>query len=91
MEIGIFQRVLGKIEIQTWMMYFKGTVNNKGVGIGVILISPEGKVIPIVKRLEFKVTNNQAEYEACIFELEALQNMEAGEIIVYRDSMLVIK
>ena len=81
---------LGAIEIQTWTMYFNRAVNSRGVGIGVILISPEGQMIPMAKKLEFEVTNNQIEYEACIFELEALQNIEAKEVIVYRDSMLVV-
>ena len=56
-----------------------------------ILISPEGEMIPMAKRLEFEVTNNQAEYEACIFGLEALRSVGAGEITVYGDSMLVVK
>ena len=63
---------LGAIKIQTWTIYFDDAVNSRGVGIGVILISLEGEMIPMVKRLEFKVTNNQAEYEAYIFRLEAL-------------------
>ena len=68
---------LGVIEIQTWTMYFDGAVNSRGVGIGVILISPEGEIVLMAKRLEFKVNNNQAEYEAYIFGLEALQNASA--------------
>ena len=48
-------------------------------------------MIPIAKRLKFKVTNNQAEYEACIFGLKALRSMGAEEVTVYRDSMLVVK
>ena len=48
-------------------------------------------MIPMVKRLEFEVTNNQAEYEACIFELEALRNLGADKVMIYRDSMLVVK
>ena len=82
---------LGLIEVQTWKMYFDGAFNNRGAGIGVILISPEGETILMAKRLEFKVTNNQAEYEACIFGLEALWSAGAGEITVYGDSMLVVK
>ena len=82
---------LGLIEVQTWTMYFDGAVNNRGAGIGVILISPEGETIPMAKRLEFEVTNNQAEYEACIFGLEALRSAGAGEITVYGDSILVVK
>ena len=82
---------LGLIEVQTWIMYFDGAVNNRGASIGVILISPEGEIIPMAKSLEFEVTNNQAEYEACMFGLEALRSAVAGEITVYGDSMLVIK
>ena len=82
---------LGLIEVQTWTMYFDGAVNNKGAGIDVILISPEGETIPMAKRLEFEVTNNQLEYKACIFGLEALWSAGAGEITMYGDSMLVVK
>ena len=82
---------LGAIEVQGWRMYFDRAVNNKGAGVKVILITPEGEMIPMEKRLEFEVTNNQAEYEACIFRLEALRNVGAEEITVYRDSMLVVK
>ena len=46
-------------------------MNNKGVGLGVILVTPEGQTIPIAKKLDFKVTNNMAEYEACIYGVEA--------------------
>ena len=53
-------------------MYFDGAVNNRGAGICVILISLEGETILMAKRLEFEVTNNQAEYETWIFGLEAL-------------------
>ena len=71
-ELEFSDEHLRLIEFQTWTMYFEGAVNNRRAGIGVIFISPEGEVIPIAKRLECEVTNNQAKYEACIFELEAL-------------------
>ena len=48
-------------------------------------------MIPMAKKLEFEVTNNQAEYEACIFGLESLRDMGAEQVTVYGDSMLVIK
>ena len=73
-------------------MHFDEVVNNnRGAGIGIIVIMLEGKMIPMAKRLEFKVTNNQAEYEACIFNLEALHSVGAETITVYGDSMLVVK
>ena len=48
-------------------------------------------MIPMEKRLEFEIINNQAKYEACIFGLEALRSMGAEEITVYGDSILVIR
>ena len=40
-------------------MYFDGAVNNNRVGIGIIFITPEGEMIPIAKRLEFKVISSR--------------------------------
>ena len=57
-ELKFSDEHLGAIKIQTLTMYFDGAVNSRGVGIGVILISPEGEMIPMTKRLEFEVTNN---------------------------------
>ena len=90
-ELEFPDKNLGAIEVQGWKVHFDGAVNSRGAGIGIILITPEGEMIPMVKRLEFEFTNNQAEYEACIFGLEALRNVGAKEVTVYRDSMLVIK
>ena len=89
-ELEFLDEHLGAIEIQRWKMYFDGAINNRGASIGVILVTPEGEMIPMAKRLEYEVTNNQAEYEACIFGLEALRSVGAEEVTVYGDSMLVI-
>ena len=43
------------IEVQGWHMYFDGAVNQFGVGVKIILLTPEGKVVPIAKKLAFKV------------------------------------
>ena len=90
-ELEFLDEYLGAIEVQGWKMHFDGAINNRGAGIGIILITPEGEMIPMAKRLEFGVTNNQAEYEACIFGLEALRSAGAENIAVYGDSMLVVK
>ncbi|XP_058192083.1 uncharacterized protein LOC131309472 [Rhododendron vialii] len=44
-----------------WKLYFDGAANQKGFGIGVLLIAPDGSHIPLVFKLNFEVTNNQAE------------------------------
>ena len=53
-------------------MYFDRAINQYGNGIGILLITPEGFHIPLAIKLHFEVTNNMAEYEACIVEMEAL-------------------
>ena len=88
-ELEFPDEYLGAIEIQGWRMYFDGAVNSRGAGVGVILITPDGEMIPMAKKLDFEVTNNQAKYEACTFGLEALRNVGAENVTVYGDSMLV--
>ena len=78
------------IEVQEWRMYFDGAVNQFGAGIGIILLTPEGEIVPIAKKLAFKVMNNEAEYEACILGMEALIALGITEVEIFGDSMLVI-
>ena len=53
-------------------------------------MTPEGETIPMAKKLDFKVTNNMAEYKACIYGVEAALATRAKDLLVYGDSMLVI-
>ena len=41
-------------------------------------------------KLNFEVTNNMAEYEACISRMEALRELGVKEVEVFEDSTLVI-
>ena len=60
------------IELGACKMYFDGVRNQYGNGIRVLLIIPDGSHVPLAVKLNFKVTNNMAKYEACIIEIEAL-------------------
>ena len=71
-------------------MYFDGAVNQFGVGVEIILLTPEGKVVLIAKKLAFRVTNNKAEYEACALRMEALIALGVTEVKIFGHSMLVI-
>ena len=42
------------------------------------------------QKLDFKITNNMAEYEVCIYGMEAALAVEAKYLLVYGDSFLVI-
>ncbi|PKI68872.1 hypothetical protein CRG98_010727, partial [Punica granatum] len=54
-----------------WKIYFDGAVNSTGSGIGAVLISPNGRYYPVAAKIDFPCTNNVAEYEACILDLQA--------------------
>ncbi|XP_048229276.1 uncharacterized protein LOC125369915 [Ricinus communis] len=82
---------LGAIEIQELKMYFDRDVNAKGTGLGVVLIMPEGEMLPMAKRLDFKVSNVMAEYEVCLFGLEVAMVAGAKHLMVCGNSMLLIQ
>ncbi|XP_077224177.1 uncharacterized protein LOC143857604 [Tasmannia lanceolata] len=73
-----------------WTLYFDGASNQKGQGVGALLISPRNEHIPLAVKLQFECTNNMAEYEACIVGLEAALALGIDELDAYGDSMLII-
>ena len=60
---------VGTISVQgssCWKVYVDGAANQRGSGVGLVLISPEKITIEKLLRLGFSVTNNEAEYEALL-------------------------
>jgi hypothetical protein len=53
-----------KIEHETWIMYFNGSVMKEGASVGLIFISPLGVRMEYMVRLHFPTSNNVAEYKA---------------------------
>ena len=47
-------------------MYFNGSLMKKGVGVGLVFVSPLGVRMRYMVRLHFPSSNNVAEYEALI-------------------------
>jgi ribonuclease HI len=58
-------------------------------GIGVRIISPEGRVIKEVSRFIGKRTNNQAEYEALIWALNEIRLWGNYRFVIQTDSELL--
>ena len=71
-------------------MYFDGAVNKKGRGVGAVLTMPQGQMIPFARKLTFKCTNNEAEYEAFILGLKVTLKHKAQKLHVHGNAMLVI-
>ena len=47
-------------------------------------------MVSIAKKLAFRVTNNEVEYEACTLGMEALTALGVTEVKIFGDFMLVI-
>ena len=79
------------LEPTRWRLYFDGAANRNGSGVGVLLISPKETHVPVSIKLNFSMTNNVAEYEACLLGLETAISMGIEELDVYGDSALIIQ
>ena len=67
-----------------------GAANQKGSGIGLVLISPEGITIEKSLRLGFLATNNEAEYEALLQGMTMVQKLGRKAMEAFLDSKLVV-
>ena len=53
-------------DISSCKVYVDGAANQRGAGVGVVLVSPEKIIIEKSLRLGFSATNNEAEYEVLL-------------------------
>jgi len=81
---------VNSLEITHWTFFFDGSTCDQGAGIGIVLISPRGKKYEFSLPIVATSTNNQAEYQALIKELELLKEIHADALEIFGDSMLVI-
>ncbi|XP_075665371.1 uncharacterized protein LOC142635038 [Castanea sativa] len=58
-----------------WKLYIDGAVNQKGSGIGLVIVSPDGITIEKSLRLGFSAMNNEAEYEALLVGIAMVRKM----------------
>jgi len=75
-----------------WCMEFDGSVNKLGAGAGVWIYnkqdnSAEGRAY----RLNFRCTNNMAEYEALLLGIKLVRSLQVTKISVMGDSDLIIQ
>ena len=72
-----------------WVLSVDGSSNQQGSGAGVILEGSNGLLIEHALRFAFKVSNNQAQYEALIVGMMLAKEMGAQSLLAKRDSLLV--
>ena len=77
-------------EPPVWKVYVDGVANQRGSGVGLVLVSPEKLTIEKSLRLGFLAANNEAEYEALLEGMPIVQKMGGKAIKVFSDSRLVV-
>ena len=72
------------------MLYIDGAANQKGSGVSLVIVSPDGITIEKSLRLGFSATNNETEYEVLLIGL-AMVLKRAGKVVeVFLDSQLIV-
>jgi len=74
-----------------WVLFVDGSFNQQGSGAGVILEGPKGLLIEQALRFAFKVSNNQAKYEALITRMLLVKEMGVKGLLAKSDSFLVTR
>nr|KYP72078.1 Uncharacterized protein Mb2253c family [Cajanus cajan] len=78
-------------EPQVWTLHVDGSSNSKGGGAGIILEGPNQVTLEQSLKFSFKVTNNQAEYEALLTRLRLARDLEARRVSCNSDSKLMVE
>jgi ribonuclease HI len=74
-----------------WTTFFDGACTKESAGAGVVFISPSKKTSHLSFKINFKVTNNIAEYEALLLGLNAANERDIKKLQVFGDADLIIQ
>ena len=87
------EKSVGAISFQeplSWRIYVDGATNQRGSGMGLVVISPDKIIIEKSLRLGFSTTNNKAEYETLLVGMTMVQKMGGKTVEIFSDSRLVV-
>ncbi|XP_071739160.1 uncharacterized protein [Rutidosis leptorrhynchoides] len=74
---------------ELWELYTDGAASSEGAGAGLILTGPHREEHTYALRFNFKVTNNEAEYEALLAGMRIARELGVKKLQDYVDSQLV--
>ena len=90
---GMDEKSVGVISAQCstpWEVYVDRVANQRGSGVGLVLVSPEKITIEKSLRLGFSATNNEAEYETLLMGMMMVQKMGGKTVNVFSNSKLIV-
>ncbi|GFY92627.1 arginase [Actinidia rufa] len=85
-EAGILKEPTSEKDLAHWILFVDGSSNQYGCGAGLVIQAPSGEQMEYAIRMGFKVTNNEAEYEALIAGLRVATELGAQSLEVFSDS-----
>ena len=71
-------------------MYVDAVANQRGSGVGLVLVSFEKITIEKSLRLGFLATNNEAKFEALLIGMTMVQKMGGKTVEMFSDLRLVV-
>ena len=72
-----------------WSIHTDGLSNQHAGGVGVVIQTPKGDKIECMIRLDFPITNNEAEYEALVAGLDLVRAAGAENMIIHCNSQVI--
>ncbi|XP_022019313.1 uncharacterized protein LOC110919349 [Helianthus annuus] len=88
-ECGAVEKPPQDTSDELWLLFTDGASNEDGAGTDLRLVNPEKHEFTYAIRLDFKNTNNEAEYEAFLTGLHLAIKMGAKNLQAHVDSLLV--
>ena len=73
-----------------WKLFVDESSNQHDCGAGLVLQTPSSKQMEYAIRMEFKATNNEAEYENLLVRLRVATELEVDSPDAFSDSQLVV-
>ncbi|KAK4415754.1 hypothetical protein Salat_2682800 [Sesamum alatum] len=80
--------LITKVLAPRWTMHVDGSTMSGEGGVGFWIMGLEGESYDFAIKLNFKVINNEATYEALLSGIEMLRSLKAGEVAAFMDSKL---
>ena len=90
---GMDRKSVGMISLEdplSWRVYIDGVANQRGSGVGLVLVSPEKITIKKSLRLDFSAINNEAKYKALLMEMAMVQRIGGKAVEIFSDLRLVV-
>jgi len=83
-------RMISLQEPLSLKVYMDGAANQRGLGVGLVVVSPERIIIEKSLRLGFLAMNNEVEYEALLVGMTMVQKIRGRTVDIFLDSRLII-